>query len=77
MDVNQIKDLTQSLADYAPKVNEMANLINSTSVKAGQIIILIMLLLEMESWHRYLKQESGGFNNGLFLELFLSFFLLF
>ena len=77
MDVNQIKDLTQSLADYAPKVNEMANLINSTSVKAGQIIILIMLLLEMESWHRYLKQESGGFNNGLFLELFFKFFLAF
>ena len=77
MDVNQIKDLTQSLADYASKVNEMANLINSTSVKAGQIIILIMLLLEMEAWHRYLKQESGGFNNGLFLELFFKFFLAF
>lgn len=74
MNANQINDLTKSLANYAPKVNEMANLINSSSMKAAQIIILIMFLIEMDSWYRYLKQEGGGLSSGLFVELLVKFF---
>ena len=55
MDVDQIKELTQSLAEYAPKVNEMSTLINSSSMKAAQLIIAVMFLIELDSWYRYLQ----------------------
>ena len=61
MDVDQIKELTQSLAEYAPKVNEMSTLINSSSMKAAQLIIAVMFLIELDSWYRYLKREGRRF----------------
>lgn len=77
MDVDQIKELTQSLAEYAPKVNEMSTLINSSSMKAAQLIIAVMFLIELDSWYRYLKREGGGLNSGLFAELAVKFLFAF
>lgn len=70
-----VSDLTQSLSDYSPKVNEAVSSIVTALTPLAYVMIAVFFLIELDSWYKYMKQEGGGVTMGLWLEISLKYLI--
>ncbi|MGT2754542.1 hypothetical protein [Streptococcus ovis] len=70
-----VSELTKSLADYNATVNSSVDLIVSATQPLAFVIIGVFLLLELDSWYKYFKQEGGAITANLWLELAIKYVL--
>ncbi|EIQ82688.1 type IV secretion system protein [Streptococcus canis] len=72
-----VSDLTQSLSEYSPTVDQAVNAIVNSTKPMGYVLIGIFFLIEMDSWFRYMKQEGGGITGELWLDVAFKYFISF
>ncbi|WP_247906582.1 type IV secretion system protein [Streptococcus anginosus] len=70
-------NVTKSLAEYSPTVNQYADKIGNALLPVAAIMILTFFLVDIFSWNKRLGQEGGSLTVQLWMEVALGYVIAF